>query len=254
MNLLTQFPQFKATAAGTGRPQALNDMLDEIGQGETPQQQMARMLDEMTRMAGLVTGGTGRVPSFQSGVFGANTGADLLGVGAGLPGFSPQFSGYSPAPTSFQLPFSGQSPFGSGEPRPNQVPPQGPAGASAFGQSIFRAITQYAAKNPPPRRHRCYEWVAKALDRVGVHLQGRSAYMAADQLARNPKFREVKMSKDQLPSLSPGAIVVWAGSPRTAGHGHGHISIATGDGRELSDRYRKQLTNYGPSFRVFLPQ
>lgn len=150
------------------------------------------------------------------------------------------------------MPFAGQAPFNvaaSGGTLFN-----GQAGTTGFGRSVLNAITQHCAQNPPPKNHRCYEWVAKALDRVGVHLQGGSAYMAADQLARNPKFREVQVSREQLPSLPAGAIVVWAGCPASTGHHHGHISIATGDGRELSDRPRKQLTNYGKSFRVFLPK
>lgn len=78
--------------------------------------------------------------------------------------------------------------------------------------------------------------------------------MAADQLAKNPKFREVQIPRDQLGKLPAGAIVVWAGDVASTGHAHGHISIATGDGKELSDRKRVQLTNYGKSFRVFLPK
>ena len=255
MNLLTQFPQFMAPAPGAGGPPSLMSTLDEIGRGMSPQQQMARMLDEMTRMTALIFGGSGLGPSPYAGGLGGSTGPDLLGVGAGLPGFSPQFAGYSPVSTGFQLPYAGQSPFGSSGPScPSAMPLNGQAGTTAFGSSVLSAIKNHCAQNPPPQRHRCYEWVAKALDRVGVHLQGGSAHMAAGQLARSPRFREVQVSREQLPSLPAGAIVVWAGSPATTGHGHGHISIATGDGRELSDRPRKQLTNYGKSFRVFLPK
>ncbi len=257
MNLLTQFPQFAPSAqtlpSGRG-PLALNGLLDQISLGMTPQQRLNNMLQELMQMSSALLGGTGTAGSFYPGSFGGGGGPELLGAGAGLPGFSPQFSGYSPAPTAFSLPYAGQAPFFSTGDSSASVPTQGHGGTTAFGQSVANAMSRYCANNPPPRKHRCYQWVANALDRVGVHLKGGSAYMAADQLARSPKFREVQMSRQQLTCLPPGAVVVWAGSPATTGHGHGHISVAMGDGRELSDRPRKQLTNYGKSFRVFLPK
>ena len=59
------------------------------------------------------------------------------------------------------------------------------------------------------------------------------------------------MAQSDLPKLPAGAIVVW---DKGNGHEHGHISIATGDGKEASDLMRNQITNYGTSFRVFMPQ
>ena len=90
-----------------------------------------------------------------------------------------------------------------------------------------------------------------ALERQGMNLHGASAYMAADQLARNPRFREVQVPANQLRSLPPGAIVVW---DRGQGKPHGHISIALGNGQEASDVLRNQITNYGTRHRVFLPR
>jgi len=96
----------------------------------------------------------------------------------------------------------------------------------------------------------CYKYVAQALARHGVSVSGASAYMAADQLATKKEFREVKVSQADLKKLPAGAIVVWN---RGNGHQHGHISISLGDGREVSDLVRNQTTNYGTSYRVFLP-
>jgi hypothetical protein len=97
----------------------------------------------------------------------------------------------------------------------------------------------------------CYEYVANALDDSGIHLSGRHAYMAADQLASHPKVREIKGIKaEQLPSLPKGAIVVW---DRSSDHVSGHISISEGNGYEMSDRERPQITDYGTTFRVFMP-
>lgn len=89
-----------------------------------------------------------------------------------------------------------------------------------------------------------------ALERQGMKLDGISAYMAADQLAKNNRFQEVKVARDKLRDLPPGATVVWNKGP---GHPHGHISIALGNGREASDVIRNQIVNYPSSFRVFMP-
>ncbi len=121
-------------------------------------------------------------------------------------------------------------------------------GGTAFG----RTLAQDAARNANGPGGWCFKWVRQALERNGVRgVGGASAYMGADQLARNPKFREVSIPPSQFKSLPPGAVVVWNKGP---GHPHGHISIALGDGREASDKIRNQITNYGTSARVFLPK
>jgi hypothetical protein len=100
--------------------------------------------------------------------------------------------------------------------------------------------------------------VKSHLARVGVNLTGCSAYQAADQLARNPRFTEVRVSRQQLRSLPAGAVVVWDRDPSNHSSGggkqHGHISISDGQGHEYSDKPRNQMTNYGPRYRVFVPR
>ncbi len=114
------------------------------------------------------------------------------------------------------------------------------------------ALAKDAEKHATGPGGLCFRYVRQALERAGVKgVGGASAYMGADQLARNPKFREIKVSQKDLAKLPAGAVVVWN---RGSGHPHGHISIALGDGREASDKIRKQITNYGTSFRVFLPK
>lgn len=104
----------------------------------------------------------------------------------------------------------------------------------------------------------CFKYVRQALERAGVKgVGGASAYMAADQLARNPKFREIKVAPKDLPKLPAGAVVVWdrnGSGASSAGRIHGHISISLGDGREVSDVIRKQTTSMGSNVRVFLPK
>ncbi len=120
-------------------------------------------------------------------------------------------------------------------------------GGTAWGKSLANDAKNHAVTGPGGW---CYKYVAQALARHGVNVSGASAYMAADQLAGKKEFREVKVSQADLKKLPAGAIVVWN---KGNGHEHGHISIALGDGREVSDLIRNQTTNYGTSYRVFLP-
>lgn len=107
------------------------------------------------------------------------------------------------------------------------------------------------AKQVDDGYRQCYKYVADALDDSGIILHGGDAYMAADQLARHPKVREIKgLKSEQLTSLPKGAIVVW---DRSSDHVSGHISISQGNGKETSDLVREQITDYGTTFRVFMP-
>lgn len=126
----------------------------------------------------------------------------------------------------------------------------GMPGATATGTRLAQ-IARAEATNGDSKGGLCYRDVSRALSKIGISATGASAYMAADQLARNPKVKEMKVAQSDLPKLPAGAIVVWN---KGNGHEHGHISISTGDGKEASDLMRNQITNYGTSFRVFMPQ
>lgn len=127
---------------------------------------------------------------------------------------------------------------------------------AGFGRSLAQSLGGYSSLG------KCYTGVGLALVKAGVNVTGLSAWMAADQLAKSARFREVKLPAAQLPKLPAGAVVVWDRSndpaKRNWGHGwtHGHISIADGKGREMSDYIDSQRTSYYASkrFRVFLPK
>ena len=120
------------------------------------------------------------------------------------------------------------------------------------------ALAKDAEKNANGPGGYCFKWVRQALERAGVKgVGGASAYMAADQLAKNPRFREIQVAPKDLPKLPAGAVVVWdrgGSGASSAGKTHGHISISLGDGREVSDRIRNQTTSMGSKVRVFLPK
>lgn len=126
----------------------------------------------------------------------------------------------------------------------------GMPGATSTGSKLAE-IARAEATNGDSNGGLCYRDVGRSLAKIGINVSGASAYMAAAQLEKNPKVKEMKVSQSDLPKLPAGAIVVW---DRGNGHEHGHISIATGDGKEASDLMRNQITNYGTSFRVFMPQ
>ncbi|MFM7468959.1 MAG: hypothetical protein ACKO37_05620 [Vampirovibrionales bacterium] len=106
----------------------------------------------------------------------------------------------------------------------------------------------------------CYKGVARAAQRMGINLTGASAYMAADQLAKRPDFKEVTPSRwippQQLPTLvKPGDIVVY---DRGEGKPHGHIATVlgqeNGEWKEASDHISKLNVNYPTGkARVFRP-
>lgn len=99
----------------------------------------------------------------------------------------------------------------------------------------------------------CFKGAGSAIyQATGVSLWGRSAYMAANQLEKSPKFKEVKVSSNKLKKLPPGAVVVWNKTRRSP---HGHISIALGNGLEASDHVARQMTSLRgyQNHRVFLP-
>lgn len=167
-----------------------------------------------------------------------------------------QMPGYYPPP------YGGQSPWGGGYPYQNPCACQGPwssapmAGPGDFrGNGFGNALARNASnvcQQMHPSSGRCFRGVKNALRPMGVNLEGGSAYMAADQLANNPRFREIQVPRDQLRQLPPGAVVVWNRNNQ-AGKPHGHISISLGNGMEASDKLRRQITNYPSSYRVFIP-
>ena len=126
----------------------------------------------------------------------------------------------------------------------------GMPGATDTGSKLA-GIAKAEATNGDSNGGLCYRDVGRALSKIGINVSGASAYMAAAQLEKNPKVKEMKVAQGDLAKLPAGAIVVW---DKGNGHEHGHISIATGDGKEASDLMRNQITNYGTSFRVFMPQ
>lgn len=167
-------------------------------------------------------------------------------LGNPLGGSSPSgFSGGSSAPSdSGSSASSSGSGAGAGAADPSQF-----SGGTDAGRRLA-AAAKAEATNGDSQGGWCYRDVGRALSKIGINVSGASAYMAADQLAKNPKVKEIKVSQAELSKLPPGAIVVWDKGP---GHEHGHISVAMGDGHEASDLMRNQITNYGTSFRVFMP-
>lgn len=122
---------------------------------------------------------------------------------------------------------------------------------SGFGEKLARDARRIAESGVAGSGRNCKRGVRMAFEKNGMGLSGVSAYMAADQLAKNKNFSEAKgLSRQDLKELPPGATVVWN---RGKGRPHGHISIAQGNGREASDVMRNQIVNYPTSYRVFMP-
>lgn len=173
----------------------------------------------------------------------------------------PQFGGGMSASNAGIGNFLGASPMGGASPASSVGGSSAPAATTSDFGSVpawGAAMAKDAEKNANGPGGWCFKWVCQALKRAGVEgVGGASAYMAADQLAKNPKFREIKVAPKDLPKLPAGAVVVWdrnGSGASSAGKIHGHISISLGDGREVSDKIRQQTTNMGSNVRVFLPK
>jgi peptidoglycan hydrolase-like protein with peptidoglycan-binding domain len=156
---------------------------------------------------------------------------------------------------------------GNPRPIPPEAAPAGPARVdgrslqgTAFGNQIGDAAERSARQLNSVGR--CALGVNNALVSLGVPGRGH-AYQKAEQLAANPRFREVSVSASDLSSLPRGAVVVWG---RSGAKPYGHVSVALGDGREASDHIQRQITGgrygtdfgngpdpQGRQFRVFLP-
>ncbi len=99
----------------------------------------------------------------------------------------------------------------------------------------------------------CYNAVYEAVTSVyGDFLRGEAAYMAADQLALNPRFERVTVAPDDLPKLPAGMIVVWG---QTELSPFGHISVTIGGGMEASDHidYQRSHLRGFQNVQVFRP-
>jgi peptidoglycan hydrolase-like protein with peptidoglycan-binding domain len=131
---------------------------------------------------------------------------------------------------------------------------------SAFGDKLGDTAERIAQRMNSVGA--CAKGVNDALTSLGVSGRGH-AYQKAEQLANNPKFREVNISAGDLASLPRGAVVVWG---RSGAKPYGHVSVALGGGREASDHVQNQVrggrygTDFGNGpdpqgrqFRVFLP-
>ncbi len=201
------------------------------------QQQLQALASPNADFGGGASGGNPGMSDFLGGGGGggASGGGGVRGTGGGGGGYTPSASSSGGGSSSIDssVPTATSSDFGN-------VP--------AWGAKL----AQDASKHATGSGGLCFRYVRQALERAGVKgVGGASAYMAGDQLAKNPKFREIKVAEKDLKKLPAGAVVVW---DRGNGHQHGHISIALGNGQEASDIKKPQTVGYGTKFRVFLPK
>lgn len=118
-------------------------------------------------------------------------------------------------------------------------------------QNKGEQLANFALQNTSGGTGWCYQYVAQAVHTVfPAFLSGEHAYMAASQLAQSPHFTEVSAAR--LSALPAGAVVVWSQGSSPSGH----VSIADGNGHEISDHVAPQMLSHygGGTARVFLPR
>ncbi len=100
----------------------------------------------------------------------------------------------------------------------------------------------------------CFRGVKRSLRENEVNLEGRSAYMAKEQLERDDRFQKI-LTTDNLTSkhLLPGDVIVHPKGYMGPGRykPHGHIAVYLGNGREASDHVTNLI---GGKAYVFRPK
>jgi len=133
---------------------------------------------------------------------------------------------------------------------------QGPKPTGDVGTFGPRAKQLAAAARRQAQTMNTRGWCARGVNRA-MRAAGLattplpSAYMYANRLASDSRFREMpNVSDAQLKKLPPGAIVVFdASGGRTR---HGHIMVTLGNGLEASDHVAR-VSTHGRQ-RVFVPR
>lgn len=132
-------------------------------------------------------------------------------------------------------------------------PPKPTGNLGTFGP---RARKLAAAAERQARLMNTRGWCARGVNRslraAGLSVSPLpSAYMYANKLSHDRRFREIKNVSDaQLKKLPPGAVVVFA-PYNSPGNPHGHIYVTLPGGREASDHIQNRSTR--GSQRVFVP-
>lgn len=135
--------------------------------------------------------------------------------------------------------------------QPKQVSAPGGSGSGTTMQRLAAAARKAAlAINRPGL---CARGVQDALAAMGYGDIPRvgSAYQKAAQLARDPRFKEIRANS--VGSLPTGAIVVWNKTGANSAVGkHGHIAVMLDGGMEAASVVRRRL-DIGSQMRVFVP-
>lgn len=82
----------------------------------------------------------------------------------------------------------------------------------------------------------CLRGVSRALNPLGIHLNGAAAHQAKAQLLRDKRFHQVPV--EDAKNLVPGDILVHNAS---RSHRHGHIAVYVGNDREASDHVQRVM-------------
>ncbi len=156
-----------------------------------------------------------------------------------------------------KIPGASDSFAASGGGAPGSAPSGGPSGGSLnpadFGsRAEHLAAVARVTGGALGTSGWCAKGVMDSLEAAGLGVpRVASAYMAADNFARDSRFREVNLSPEQIRNLPPGAIIVSPSNYGGYGSPHGHITVTLGNGQEASDHVQNLIV--APGQRVFIP-
>ncbi len=127
------------------------------------------------------------------------------------------------------------------------------SGYDAEKGMLLKQAAEERLKEKGSTKGYCARGVNDVLQSVGIKISRGDAYQQADKLENNKNFKKIEgLKSSDLKNLPAGAIVVWRKTEKSP---YGHISIATGDGKEISDHKQKQITSLrgDTQFQVFIP-
>ena len=122
-----------------------------------------------------------------------------------------------------------------------------------YDANAAKKLAQNARNNAESSpRKKCAKYVSDAIEASGIPVKRGHAFQMEDNLRKNPHFKEITISQDELASLPAGCILVYPRGCAGYSSQYGHIEITLGNGQAASD-FVNTNPKYASNMKVFVP-